>query len=223
MLRCEEQELADAPDMPEEMLARSYREMQWVHDRLGNTRAVLRLLKVGGTGGHALRRVLDVGCGQGALLATIRERLHVEVVGLDLRPAPAESSVPILTGNAVTDVLPAADVAVCVVMAHHLTESELEALIQNVGRSCERFILLDLVRHPMPLMLFRMFVAPLLDRVNALDGQTSIRRAYTVAEMRGIVDGALAGLKRPVLRMRHTVSPLWIRQVVDISWGAASG
>jgi hypothetical protein len=124
----------------------------------------------------------------------------------------------ILNGNAVTDPLPDADVAVCLMMAHHLSEIDLAGLIQNVSRSCGRLLLLDLVRHPMPLWLFRMFMAPMLGRINALGGQTSIRRAYTAPEMNSIVTGALHGVQRMVRSVRHTVSPFWIRQVVDIFW-----
>jgi 2-polyprenyl-3-methyl-5-hydroxy-6-metoxy-1,4-benzoquinol methylase len=218
MSRCEDQELMDAADATDEELAQSYRELRKTHSWLGNTGAMLRLLR---RNPLPIRRVLDIGCGQGALLVDIREKLGTDVVGMDLRPAPLDAPVPILTGNAVTDKLPEADVAVCMMMAHHLSETELTAMIRNVARSCQRLILLDLVRHPVPLALFRAFVGPLLERINALDGQTSIRRAYTAAEMRRIVDGALSetsGLSRPVTRVRHSVSPLWIRQVVDICW-----
>jgi 2-polyprenyl-3-methyl-5-hydroxy-6-metoxy-1,4-benzoquinol methylase len=224
MRRSEDRELMDAADATDEELAQSYRELQKTQFWLGNTGALLRLLH---RSRLPIRRVLDIGCGQGALLVDIREKLGAEVIGMDLRPAPSDAPVPILTGNAVTDKLPEADVAVCMMMAHHLSETELTAMIRNVARSCQRLILMDLVRHPVPLALFRAFVAPLLGRINALDGKTSIRRAYTAAEMRRIVDGALAeasGLSRPVTRVRHSVSPLWIRQVVDICWSAeASG
>ena len=69
-------------------------------------------------------RVLDIGCGQGALLDEIREKLGVEVIGFDLRPAPAGSSIPILTGNAAVDPLPEADVAISICLAHHLSEED---------------------------------------------------------------------------------------------------
>jgi 2-polyprenyl-3-methyl-5-hydroxy-6-metoxy-1,4-benzoquinol methylase len=219
MDRCKTQELMDAEEVPDEVLAQSYRELRLTHLWLGNTGALLRLLRKD----ERAARVLDIGCGQGALLVTIREKLGADVIGMDLRPSPAEAPVPILTGNAVTDPLPEVDVVVCVAMAHHLSEVELIGLIRNVSRSCRRFILLDLVRHRVPLVLFRAFVAPLLSRVNALDGATSIRRAYTAVEMRRVVEAALAGLTRPVTHMRHTVSPLWIRQIVDISWGSGKG
>ncbi len=221
MQRCECLEILDQEGLPDTVLAQSYRELRMVHFWLGNIGAVLRVLRSAireRADGEPVRRVLDIGCGQGALLIAIREKLGLDVVGIDLRPAPAETTVPILTGNAVTDPLPRADIAVCVVMAHHLSETELAAMIGNVAQSCRRFILLDLVRHPLPLMLFQVFVMPFLCRINALDGQTSIHRAYTAAEMRGIVDEVLKRSERPVRRLRHTVGPLWIRQIVDISW-----
>lgn len=221
MQRCEALEILDQINVPDAVLAQAYRELRMVHFWLGNTGSVLRMLKSAiceRADREPVLRVLDIGCGQGALMVAIREQLGLDVMGFDLRPAPAETPVPILTGNAVTDPLPRADVAVCVAMAHHLSEPELSAMIGNVARSCRRFILLDLVRHPLPLMLFQVFVTPFLGRINALDGQTSIRRAYTAAEMRRIVDEALERSEKPVLRVRHTVGPLWIRQIVDISW-----
>ncbi len=223
MRRSEEEEILDGGDLSPETIAKAYRQLSQVNRWLGNTDAVLRLLGPDQEHDHDQnrkrpRRVLDIGCGHGALLVTIRKNLGAEVVGIDLRPAPADAPVPILTGNAVSDPLPEADVAICVMLAHHLSEAELAEMVRNVGRSCRRFVMLDLVRHPVPLALFRAFVGPLLCRLNAQDGATSIRRAYTPGEMRRVVDGALSGLQRPVSRMKHTVAPFWIRQVVDICW-----
>jgi SAM-dependent methyltransferase len=215
MLRCEELELLDAKEVPDRAVAQAYRELGTLHLFLGNTAAVMRLIR---QGDPAPRRVLDIGCGQGALLERIRKELGADVVGMDLRPAPAEAPVPIIAGNAVTDPLPRADTAISLMTAHHLSEAELAALIANVARSCRRFILLDPVRHPVPLALFRIFVAPWLCPINRQDGQTSICRAYTTQEMRRIVDQALSSAGRPVRWMRHTVGPLWIRQMVDIRW-----
>lgn len=223
MQRCESREILDGAGIPDTVLAQAYRELRMVHFWLGNTGAVLRVLRSAmreKADGEPVLRVLDIGCGQGALMIAIREKLGLDVVGFDLRPAPIGTPVPILTGDAVIDRLPQTDVAVCVAMAHHLSEAELTGLIANVARSCRRFILLDLVRHSLPLILFRVFVTPFLGRINALDGETSIRRAYTAEEMRRIVDRAVERSERPVRRVRHTVGPLWIRQIVDISWEA---
>src|ERR1019366_7009702 len=59
-------------------------------------------------------------------------------------------------------------------------------------------------------------VAPLcLPRVNVLDGRQSIRRAYTPEEFRSSVARAVAGTGA---KFRHTVAPLWIRQMADIRY-----
>ncbi|MGA2588822.1 MAG: methyltransferase domain-containing protein [Bryobacteraceae bacterium] len=183
-----------------------------MHTWLGNTAAVLRLLRQDPI---PIRSVLDIGCGHGGLLLEIRRRLGVEVIGFDLRKASAAAPVPILTGNAVTETLPRADVAIAVCVAHHLSGGDFIRLIRNVSGSCRRFIVLDLVRHRLPLALFRGFVCPFLCSLNAKDGATSIRRSYTPQEMRCVVDTALDGSDGEV---RHTVAPFYIRQVVDISW-----
>lgn len=218
MKRSLEPEIMDGEDISGETLAKVYREIQKVNRWLGNTSAIIRRLRQQqATTKHRLR-VLDIGCGQGGLLAEIRDRLNVDVIGIDLRAAPPQSPIPILTGNAAIDPLPEADVAICVMLAHHLSETELAGVIANVSRSCQRFLILDPVRHPAPLWLFRVFLTPLLNPINAADGQTSIRRAYTVGEMHVIVEQSLAKSGKPVRSFQHTVAPLWIRQFVDIRW-----
>jgi hypothetical protein len=142
----------------------------------------------------------------------VRRRLGVDVLGVDRRPQ-ASAPVPILQADAIHDRLPEADVAFCLCLAHHLSEAQLAAMIHNVSRSCRRFILMDLVRHPLPLVLFRLFVAPFVSAVTVADGELSIQRSYTPAEMRSVVAGALAGTAASVL---HTLSPIRARQIVDI-------
>ncbi|MBZ5581754.1 MAG: methyltransferase domain-containing protein [Acidobacteriia bacterium] len=205
-------ELLEDSHLPQHVVARAYRDLDRIHRWLGNTAAILRLLREDPV---PVRRVLDIGCGHGALLDHARRRLGVDVVGVDLRPAPPSAPVPILTGDAVVDPLPSADVAVAVCLAHHLSEADFIRLVHNVSRSCRRFIVLDLVRHRLPLVLFRAFLAPFLCRLNGIDGLTSVRRSYTPAEMRRVIGMAL---KETGGRVRHTVAPLYIRQVVDISW-----
>ncbi len=210
MERVDAVELLEDPALPGEVVAQAYRDLARTQALLGNTSAILRRLR-----GRDIRKVLDIGCGQGALLEQIRRELCVEVVGFDLRPAPASSSVQILTGNAAVDPLPQADVALTVCLAHHLSEVDLVAMIRNVSRSCRRLIVLDLVRHWIPLALFRVFLSPFLHPINAGDGITSIKRSYTARELRKIVEEAVKGTNA---RIVHTVAPFYIRQVVEIFW-----
>lgn len=210
--RSTDTELLESLHLPDHVVARVYQDLARMHRWLGNTAEILRRLR---SDPVRVRSVLDIGCGQGALLDHVHRELGVDVMGIDLRPAPASAPVPIVTGNAVLDPLPTADIALAVCVVHHLSECDFIRLVQNVSLSCRRFIVLDLVRHQLPLVLFRAFLAPFLYRVNVVDGVTSLRRAYTAAEMRGLVGTALQGIGG---RVHYDVAPLYIRQVVDISW-----
>jgi 2-polyprenyl-3-methyl-5-hydroxy-6-metoxy-1,4-benzoquinol methylase len=211
MNRANVPELLEDPTLPADVVAAAYRNLASTQRFLGNTRAIFRQLR---KNRDTIRLIVDIGCGQGALLEEIQKRLGVDVIGFDLRPAPS-GPVRILTGNATVDPLPRADVALAVCVVHHLSEAEIIALIRNVSKSCRRLILLDLVRHWIPLTLFRVFVAPFLHRINAVDGLTSIKRAYTPRELREIVDEAL---KESGASVDHIVAPFYVRQVIDIEF-----
>ena len=209
MLRSEDTEILDDPHIPETVRERCYSDLARTQRWLGNWRAVTELLRRDPV---PVRSVLDIGCGHGALARELRKRLGVIATGIDTRPPLRLDEIPILRADAVRDPLPRADAAVSLMVAHHLSSDELAALIRNVGRYCRRFVILDLVRARMPIVLFRAFVAPWIDPINAADGVRSIKRAYTVAEMRALV--AATGVS-----FRHYAAPLGIRQIVDIRYG----
>ena len=165
-----------------------------------------------------VRSVMDVGCAAGGVLSEIGRKLGVRTVGVDVVPrGPRDERVPIVRADAVRDPLPKADLAFSMYLGHHLSEQDLIGLIRNVGRFTRRFLLLDLVRHPLPLALFRTFVAPFVNSVVVADGAVSIRRSYTRDEMGALTAQALAGSSS---RFRHSVAPLYMRQVIDISYRA---
>jgi len=135
---------------------------------------------------------------------------------LDARQVwPRNNQHPIVRADAIRDPLAKADLAFSMYLGHHLSEQDVIGLIRNVGRCSRRFILLDLVRHPLPLALFRIFVAPFVSPVVVADGQVSIRRSYTRTELRELTAEALAG---SAACFRHSVAPLYARQVIDISY-----
>jgi SAM-dependent methyltransferase len=180
-----------------------------IHRWLGNTRAILRRLRARR---HGIKRVLDAGCGYGGMLQEVRERLGMEVIGVDLHPAPNLPGVPILQRDVIRDNLPEADAVISVCMAHHLSEADVAAMIRNIGRCARYLILLDLVRHPLPLALYRAFVAPLVHPVNAVDGALSVQRAFTPRELDQIARTAAGP------HFRHSVAPLYIRQIIEIDF-----
>ena len=214
MKRSFELEILDVEELAPELLTRVHDGLSLTHRLLRNHAAILQALQ-----SDRPQKVLDIGCGHGGLLEKIR-RTGAEVVGADLKP-PAASlrEFPILKLDAVRDALPTADVAVSVCLMHHLHDDEFIELIQNVGRSCKRFVILDLVRNPLPLALFRTFAPLVLPRVNVLDGSQSIRRAYSAKEFHALIERALAGTNGS---FGHKVSPFWIRQIADIRYGVSS-
>jgi SAM-dependent methyltransferase len=214
MIRTRETEILDREDVPVELVDRAYRDIAKIHSWLGDTRLMIREIR---RDPLPVRRILDVGCATGLVLHEVGRTLGVEAIGADIRPRPAIAApVSIFQADASCDPLPFADVAFCMHLGHHLREAELVRLIRNVGRFCRRFILLDLVRHPLPLALFRMFIAPVVCAIDAEDGQRSIRRSYTPGELRELTAPALAGTDAT---FRLKVSPFHFRQVMDISYG----
>jgi SAM-dependent methyltransferase len=195
------------------LVEQAYRDMASIHRWLGDIRSLVRAIQ---RDPLPVRRVLDVGCATGLVLQRIGRVLAVEVAGVDIQPHPSiAAAVPISRADGRLDPLPEADVAVSMYLGHHMNEEDLVRLIRNVGRYCRRFILLDLVRHPLPLALFRLFVSPWVCRINAVDGQRSIRRSYTPAEWNRITARALAGTDSV---FRVSAAPFYVRQVVDISY-----
>jgi SAM-dependent methyltransferase len=209
MIRSLEPELMDAADVRGPLLDKFHRDLKLVNKCLGTFPTIARFIE---DDAQPVRRLLDIGCGGGGLLEYLQRRLGVEVIGVDEKP-PAAASVPIIAADAVTEPLPDADVAVCTLLAHHLTPEQNVALIRNVSRSCRRFIIHDLIRHPMPLVLFTLFLCPLIGREAAVDGRQSIRRAYTPEEFEQIVRTAISGTNATVAT---DVSRFLSRQILDI-------
>ncbi len=206
-------EIMDQPHPSAEVTRKFHRDLALIHRLMGNWNQIIDRL----ASDPSLRSVIDIGCGDGELLRQIRRRSGIsQVTGVDLKPpACVIPDIPIVLADATHDLLPPADAAVCVMMLHHLTESQIIALIRNVGRSARRFLCLDLVRHPLPLALYTVFLCPLLSRVGAADGRQSIRRALTGPELHALVEQALA---ESGATFNHWVSPVYARQVIDIRW-----
>ena len=210
-----EPEQMDSDGMPEADRAVFHRDLALVHRILGTLQTILGRIRLTS---HPVRSVIDIGCGDGAALAKIREAFGAEVVGIDLRPPESDVyGVPILQRDATRDELPQADVAITLLTLHHLTDEQVVKVIRNAGRSCRRLICLDLVRHPLPFAMFSLFVGPLIHKIAADDGRQSIRRAFKPGELKALVGDALTGTGAT---FEHEVSPYYSRQIVDIRFVA---
>jgi SAM-dependent methyltransferase len=210
MQRSLEPELMDSLDASSAILEKFHRDLARVHRLLGSFPTIERFLRADH---RPVRRVLDIGCGGGALLAYLRDRMGVEVIGVDPNPGHT-ANVPVIQLDAVRNPLPEADVAVSSLVAHHLTPEENVQLIRNVQRSCRRFVILDLIRHPLPLVLFTLFICPLIGHEAAVDGRQSIRRAFTPDEFAALVREALGANAAFNIDVPRFLS----RQVLDIRY-----
>ena len=207
-----EPEILDDCTVPEHVRERCYRDLARMHRWLGNVSAIVDRIDLDPL---PVRKVLDIGCGHGDLLHKIQQKFGIEVVGVDLRPPERRVGVPILRCDAIRETLPMADIAVSVTMIHHLSSDEIVQLVRNVGRSCRRFLILDLVRHFIPVALFRSLIAPLVNPITVEDGLRSLERAFTPVELAQIVQEALAG---SAASFRHEVASFSVRQIVDIRY-----
>ncbi len=206
-------EIMDVPGQPSRVAAAFHRDLGLIHRVMGNWETVGARLAAD----KGVRSVMDIGCGDGALLRYLREKLALaEVTGVDLKPPECvQPDIPIVVADATSDLLPRADAAICVMMLHHLTDQQVVALIRNVGRSVKRFVCLDPVRHWFPLALYTVFLCPVLSRVGAHDGRLSIRRSFRPEELKRLVEQALVGTGGT---FEHWVSPVQAKQVIDIRW-----
>jgi SAM-dependent methyltransferase len=199
----------DAPDIPAATLEKFHRDLDRVHSILATFRTVRLALQ---RDPAPIISVLDIGCGGGGLLKYLQRTMKVRIAGVDRMP-PAGLDFPCAAADACFDPLPPADVAVSTMMSHHLTRDQNIALIRNVARSSRRFVIVDLIRHPLPLALFTAFVCPFIGHEAAADGRQSIRRAFTPDEFSDIAKAALSGTRGT---FSIDVSPFRSRQIVDI-------
>jgi SAM-dependent methyltransferase len=197
----------DGGKVSAEVRRKFHADLRLIHRFMGNGSMIVERLR-------GEKSVIDIGCGDGELLAFVRERTGATVQGVDLVEQP-EALVPVIRADATRDPLPVADVAISSLVIHHLTPQQAIDMIRNVGRSCGRFVILDLVRHPLPLWLYTIFLCPFLSRVGAADGRQSVRRAFTGPEMRELVSRALEGTPG---RFEQWVSRFAARQVIDIRY-----
>jgi ubiquinone/menaquinone biosynthesis C-methylase UbiE len=178
-------------------IAAALADLRHINDWFGGTRATISLLRqVAREHGGRELRVLEVGAGAGdaplaAQRGLAREGVDLQVTLLDRISShlPAHGAASI-----VADALHlpfhdnAFDVVLCCLFAHHLEPHVLQLFVGEALRVCRRAVLInDLIRSRMHLALVYMGLPLFRSRITWHDAPASVRRAYTVDEIRELL------------------------------------
>ena len=139
--------------------------------------------------------LLEVAAGTGYVAGRTRSRLRR--LGIELNPVLLDRSRAHLNGSehsVVADAraLPFADASFDLVgsnlFIHHLEPEELIQFVREGLRVCRRAVLVnDLIRHPLHLFLVYAGLPLYRSRLTRHDAPASVRRAYTLEEMRAML------------------------------------
>lgn len=177
-----------------EEVTASLADLRRVSDWFGGTATtVSRLRRVADECNRPHLSVLEVAAGDGALPVAAKRRLAqqgitLELTLMDRMPSHLNAATARkVCGDALQ--LPfrdsSFDVVSCSLLAHHLEPSELQKFALEGLRVSRRAVLInDLIRNPIHLGLVYAGMPLFRSRLTRHDAPASVRRAYTVSEMR---------------------------------------
>jgi len=190
-------ELLDTDAGSPEEVADSLADLRWVNRWFGGVATTCSMIErvARGENGNQRLSFLEVAAGTGDTPAATRERMREQGVQLDVTLLDrAKTHLNHGNRSVVGDALalPFADntydLVSCGLFTHHLSPGEIVQFVSEGLRICRKAVLInDLVRDPMHLALAyagRIFYK---SRLSKHDGPASVRRSYTLAEMRELL------------------------------------
>jgi hypothetical protein len=188
--------LDDDLGTPQEIAA-SLRDLRHINDWFGGTRTTTTLLRRVASRARLSRlSILEVGSGLGDVPFAAQRELAVEGIAVQVTlldrlwsHLPTCGAVSV-SGDAMG--LPfrndAFDVVSCSLFAHHLEPTDLPHFVTEALRVSRQAVLVnDLVRTWMHLALVYMGMPLFRSRITWNDAPASVRRSYTLGEMRSIL------------------------------------
>jgi hypothetical protein len=181
---------------PQEV-ATSLRDLRHINNWFGGTRTTTALLRrVARRARLSKLSVLEVGSGLGdvplsAQRSLARQGIELQVTLLDrLGSHLPAGGVAAVSGDAMR--LPfrnaSFDVVSCSLFAHHFEPAELPHFVSEALRVSRQAVLInDLVRGPLHLGLVYLGLPLFRSRITWNDAPASVRRAYTISEMRALL------------------------------------
>ncbi len=201
-------------------VASSLIDLRHINDWFGGTRTTITLLRrIVAEGNCRSLSLLEVAAGAGDVPLAAQRTLARE--GTELRVTLLDRIPSHLPGNGVASVcgdalhLPfrddAFDVVSCSLFTHHLAPDALRAFAGEGLRVCRRAILInDLIRSRLHLWLVYAGLPLFRSRITWHDAPASVRNAYIVEEMRGLLEGLPVG--------RITISRHYLYRMGVLVW-----
>ena len=200
--RTSEPELMDDANLRPEILRNVLHDVSLANRLLGGNRitekAVFQILKE--NPGH-LHRILDVGCGEGAMLRKLaqlcrKKGFNAEFLGLDLSESAislarehskAYPEITYVTGD-LLEVRPEqirCDIALCTLTLHHIPTAKVPLFLEQMSRITRSAVLVnDLQRSGLAYYLFKAFsVIFIKTKVARHDGLVSIKKGFRRKEL----------------------------------------
>ena len=177
----------------------SLQDLRFFNSWFGGVGAATHLVeRVAHQTGRRSLSLLEVAAGSGYVPERTRARLRRRAIQLsptllDRSASHLNSSSPAVVADA--RMLPFCDASFdlvsCTLFAHHLDPDELLSFVREGLRVCRLAVLInDLIRHPLHLWLVYAGFPLYRSRITRHDAPASVRRAYTVEEMRDMLDRA---------------------------------
>ena len=189
-------ELLDTDDGTAEEISASLKDLRNINRWFGGVHTTESLLKKV-TRAYQSRHLsmLEVASGFGYVPKEVRQRMQRYGIKLDITLSDRSAShldheFPAVAGDVVS--LPFADNSFDVVSStlfiHHLAPEHVVSCVQENLRVCRKAVLInDVVRHPLHLALVYSGLPLFRSRLTHHDAPASVRQAYTIAEMQGML------------------------------------
>lgn len=204
MKRVVVQELLDSDAGTPREVAQCITDLRMFNRAFGGTRTVSSLLRrVAEQRNLKELSWVDVAGGEGFVAIVTsntlaRSGVVVHPVVLDRAPTHMDGQIPAVCGDALA--LPFADSSFdavgCSLFAHHLEPDELARFAAEGLRVARHALLIhDLIRHPLHLALSYLGFPLYRSRITRHDAPASVRRAYTIEEIRKILERVAEGTR----------------------------
>jgi len=193
--------MLDADEGSPSEIAAALRDLQFLNWAFGGEATTLTMMrKVVLKAPQSSFRMLDIGAGMGTVPRSVRKILassgiRLDVTLLDRAQIHLNPTECCVVGDALALPLRDAsfDIVSCSLFAHHLEPLEVLAYANEALRVAKVAVLVnDLVRHPVHFALACAARPMYRSRLTRHDAPVSVRRAYTVAEMRNILANSRA-------------------------------